>query len=601
MARSLAATVDGDTVGEDHDAVIDYYRRQLAEPAAFPWQGCEWVPVRVGPTWQVNADGHWHLPDATIGWDALGWCGTELQLGAGRPWRFTLEQARFLLWWYAVDEAGRWLYRDGVLQRLKGWGKDPLGACLLYLETLGPCRVAGMDGDTPIATDNPAAWAQTAATSLTQTKNTMRLMPGLITREARAHYGVQVGKELVHAMGDERLIEAVTSSPATLEGARSTFVLRNETQHWLASNDGHEMAAVIERNLTKSADGAARSLAITNAPEPGNDSSAEHDREAFEEAAAGRSMTAGLLYDSLEAAPDAPLGVEREDDEPDDSFKARTRIVIGDVIVGVRGDSEWIDADRVTDSVLDTRNPPSRSRRFWYNQTTATEDAWLDPLAWDTLADPGRILADDELIALGFDGSKTDDHTALIACRISDGHLFTIGVWNPDDYNGEAPRQLIDLEVRRAFERYDVVAFYSDLHPWESYVDAWQLELGDDLCVKASTSHAIAFDMRARTADFVRKGAERFVDAVTEGAAQLTAGGDLEAAPLTHDGDGMLRLHAKNARRRPSRWGIGLGKGKETRKIDAVVAAVLARMARDAYLALPAKRQRKVRTGRAAF
>src|SRR5690606_36000712 len=112
------------------------------------------------------------------------------------------------------------------------------------------CRVAYMDGDEPVATDNPDAWVQTAATSLEQTKNTMRLMPGLITPDARAHYAVQVGKELIHALGDERLIQAVTSSPSTLEGARSSFVLRNETQHWDASNDGHEMAAVIERNLT---------------------------------------------------------------------------------------------------------------------------------------------------------------------------------------------------------------------------------------------------------------------------------------------------------------------------------------------------------------
>jgi hypothetical protein len=34
----------------------------------------------------------------------------------------TLEQLRFLLWWYAIDESGRFVYQSGVLQRLKGWG-----------------------------------------------------------------------------------------------------------------------------------------------------------------------------------------------------------------------------------------------------------------------------------------------------------------------------------------------------------------------------------------------------------------------------------------------------------------------------------------------
>jgi hypothetical protein len=41
---------------------------------------------------------------------------------AGEPWRFTDEQYRFLLWWYAIDESGRFIYRRGVLRRLKGWG-----------------------------------------------------------------------------------------------------------------------------------------------------------------------------------------------------------------------------------------------------------------------------------------------------------------------------------------------------------------------------------------------------------------------------------------------------------------------------------------------
>src|SRR5690606_41794438 len=106
-----------------------------------------------------------------------------------------------------------------------------------------------------------------------------------------------VGREVVHAPGVTRLVQAVTSSPTPLEGARATFVVRNETQHWLAANDGHEMAAVIERNATKSADGASRDIAITNAYDPAEGSVAQQDREAWEFAAAGGSLTTGILYD----------------------------------------------------------------------------------------------------------------------------------------------------------------------------------------------------------------------------------------------------------------------------------------------------------------
>src|SRR5690606_35107901 len=130
--------------------------------------------------------------------------------------QFTMEQARFLLWWYAVREDGRFLYRDGVFQRLKGHGKDPLGACLSAGEMLGPVRVVDWDAGGPVGGESTAAWVQTAAVSLKQTKNTMRLFPQLFTAEAKAHYGIQIGREQVHALGDTRFMEAVTSSPASL-------------------------------------------------------------------------------------------------------------------------------------------------------------------------------------------------------------------------------------------------------------------------------------------------------------------------------------------------------------------------------------------------
>src|SRR5690606_5025060 len=225
--------------------------------------------------------------------------------------------------------------------------------------------------------------------------------------------GVQVGRELVHAMGDERLIQAVTSSPATLEGARATAVLANETQHWLANNDGHEMAAVIERNATKSADGAARRLAITNAYEPSEESVAQQDREAYETAAAGGSVTTGILYDSLEAPPGAPLS-------PD---------VAPAVVAAFRGDSVWLDIDRIVASILDTRNPPSRSRRFWYNQVVADEDAWVDPAKFDVGKRDDWVVSPDDELVLFFDGSKSDDATGLVGCRLTDGFVVTFAMW----------------------------------------------------------------------------------------------------------------------------------------------------------------------------
>src|SRR5690606_25558171 len=220
-----------------------------------------------------------------------------------------------------------------------------------------------------------------------------------------------------------RSIEPVESVPVKcieVDAADHLFIagdgwtVTHNTHHWLENNQGHEMAAVIERNTTKSAGGAARTLRITNAFEPGEDSVAEHDRELYEKVQAGEAVDIGLLYDSLEAPPEAPLTPE----------------AAPSVVEAIRGDSVWLDTASIVKSILDIRNPPSRSRRFWFNQIVAAEDAWADPQQWDALAAPDQLVLPDEPIVAFFDGSKSDDSTGLVGCRMSDGHVFVIDCWS---------------------------------------------------------------------------------------------------------------------------------------------------------------------------
>lgn len=77
-------------------------------------------PVYIGPTWKKDDQGNFVLPERTLGWQILEWISGYI--GASEPFRPTKEQKRFLLWWYAVDARGKFVYRDGVLQRIKGWG-----------------------------------------------------------------------------------------------------------------------------------------------------------------------------------------------------------------------------------------------------------------------------------------------------------------------------------------------------------------------------------------------------------------------------------------------------------------------------------------------
>jgi hypothetical protein len=78
-------------------------------------------PTFIGPTWQKNEAGGWLLPEKTLGWEVLGWVAEWLTFTDGRPWTATNEQARFILWFYAIDHRGKFSYRKAVLQRMKGW------------------------------------------------------------------------------------------------------------------------------------------------------------------------------------------------------------------------------------------------------------------------------------------------------------------------------------------------------------------------------------------------------------------------------------------------------------------------------------------------
>ena len=588
MARSLVLDSVGSEV-ERHEAIIAEYREVLSRPAN-P-QRFEWKPLVIGPTWQMGEDGCYILPEHSLGWDIFGWCGTWLQHSRDVPWRYTPEQARFVLWWYSLDDIGRFTFHDFVFQRLKGHGKDPLVATLMAVEMLGPCRFDGWDEDgQPIARDVPEAWVQTAAVSLEQTKNTMRLFPGLFTPEAKKRFGLQIGKEKIYALGDERLIEAVTSSPATLEGARATAIFLNEPHHWTESNDGHEMAAVIARNAAKSPDGGARTGRITNAYEPGEDSVAERDREAYEKMAAGQTRFTGMLYDSLEAPAEAPLTAE----------------AAPSVVESIRGDSTWLNPERIVQEILDPRNPPSRSRRFWYNQITAAEDAWTTPQEWDANRDEALELVEGDQGVMFFDGSKSSDATGLVFSRMSDGAVFVLGCWQRPDHVTEwsVPRDRVNDMVERAFALYDVRGFFADpgagedetgQRYWDALIDDWGQQYGTRLDVWAVQSgqdrHAVLWDMRSPTRT------RQFTEACER------ALSDLQAGDLPHDGHLMLRVHATNARRRPNQYGISIGKEsrESKRKIDLAVCAIGARMLRRMWEALPDDKKRRRRTGRAMF
>lgn len=473
------------------------------------------MPVTAGPTWQRDKHGKFVLPTHTLGWDILGWTAEYLLQPdgplAGDPWKFTQEQARFLLWWYAVDERGRFIYRSGMLRRMKGWGKDPFAAAICGVEFVGPCRFDRWENGQPIGERHYSAWIQAAAVSREQTRNLMTIFPAMMSPKMIAEFGVDVGKEIIYANNGRQQIQAVTSSPRALEGGRATCVIKDETHHWLGSNEGHEMSKVIARNVAKSRDGSSRVLAISNAHAPGENSDAQSDYETAQKIAQA-GLASDFLYDSLEA----PEGIDLDDD--------------GAVLSGVLaacGDSEWVSPDRLLAEIRDPRTSPAMARRFYLNQIVAEEDKPFDYEQWLTLGKPDYVVPDGALITLGFDGSTKRDHTALIGTEIVTGHQWVVGYWEPIETRAgeiEIPFFEVDATVDAAFTRWKVWRGNFDPFYWRDMVAAWAGRYGADIVVSWDTTKygKMAFSLLA------------YREAIQTGA-------------LSHDGDPRFAACIQNA------------------------------------------------------
>jgi hypothetical protein len=286
----------------------------------------------------------------------------------------------------------------------------------------------------------------------------------------------------------------------------------------------------------------------------------------------------GLLYDHREAPPETDMADR-------DSLLAGLRYVYGESATDAGG---WVDLERIVAEVWDPATDPQDARRFYLNQVTHASDSWISQPEWAGRADATKVVGK-EPVTLGFDGSRSrakgvTDATALIGCRVSDGHLFEVAVWEqpagPTGVGWQVPVSEVDAAVAHAFDRYEVVGFFADPARWESFVATWEATWHKRLKVKASRDHPIEWWIQPA----------RMVRALEQFHTALVGG------ELTHDGSFALTRHMLNARRRPGRSGIQIAKEHpdSSRKIDAAVAAVLAWEARLAALAAP----KKVRSGR---
>jgi phage terminase large subunit-like protein len=215
--------------------------------------------------------------------------------------------------------------------------------------------------------------------------------------------------------------------------------------------------------------------------------------------------------------------------------------------------------------------------RFAAGVWASAEMWWLRPEEWHDAQLDERLQKGDQ-VALGFDGSRGGiygrDATALVACRLEDGLLQPLGIWEapPDAIEWEPDEEQVGAAVAEAIEKYSVVRGYFDpAAGWQTPINIWAREHGEQL-MSFKTN-------RARMASEL----ERFR-------------ADLVAGRIHHTGEETLTRHALNAQvKEGGRYGLTLmkpGSGADE-KIDALIASVLAWAAhQDAIAAGEDKRKR---------
>ncbi len=536
-----------------------------------------------------------HDRERSIGWLALAWIEYFCVHGPGdvegQQIHHTDEQAGFIVDVYALDEHGRRLYDGAFLSRPKGCDKSGLAGRFALFEGLGPCRGTGefaqggefyedpwglgfhydyLPGE-PMARVVKSPFLRCMATEEGQVGNVYdtiyyNLTEGpLAAALARKDDAGITRVNLPKPNGGE--IRPSTSASASKDGGRETWVDFDET-HLYNKPELRRMYGVVTRNLRKRKKLAETwFLETTTMYAPGEDSVAEKTYHTGEMIHSGKETHVRLLVDHRWG--------EIDPDELDNEEKLRA------ALTDAYGDSiAWNDLDGLVNGIYDPNSDISDSIRYFLNSQFAPESAWLNENEIRTVTDKAKEVRQGEAITLGMDGSRgrhrgKPDATAIVGCRVRDGHLFEIGVWEASDVQSswplwEPPLVEIEAAIDSAFKRFNVVGFYIDpAKDWRSHVNALEAKYGNKMRVKASANHPFEWWMVGGRATV----AERAIESL-EGA--------IRNADITLSGEYRLTQHFLNCRRRLSHGHLALGKENSysPHKIDAAVAAVLAYQAR---------------------
>ncbi len=458
----------------------------------------------------------------------------------GTPIELDDEFRRFIwmayeLWPADHPLAGRRVYRRAHLSRPKGRAKSELAGMIASVEGLGPVRFGGWDAKgEPVGVPILSPVIRCFATEEDQAGNTFENAFYMLSEgPAYDEYpGLDPGVTRINLPSGGSII-STTSTAASKDGGKDTLSVFDEVHLWVSPRL-KALHATVTRNLVKrrTADGWALETSTMFAP--GEDSVAEQTHKAAE---------SGELKSFLLDHKQAPLDIDIRDDE-------QLRAALVHVYGAAAG---WTNIDAIIDEFHDPTKRESDCRRYWLNQPWSTEDRFVAPNDWDACASEG-VIPDGERIVVGFDGSFSDDSTAVVACSLGDMRLQVVGVWERPDgvRDWRVPRHEVTEAIRQAARRWTMVEASADPYGWRQTLEDLQEEGLPIVEFPQSAARMIP-------------ATKRFHDLVT-------------SKGLTHDGHPRLRAHVLNAIVKTDARGYRVSKPTRAsqHKIDLCVAAIMA-------------------------
>jgi len=513
----------------------------------------------------------------TLGWQVIDWMEEYLCHGpgdvAGDALHLDDEFVLFLCWLYRIypqdhQLAGRRLAQRAVLSRPKGRAKSELAGAFVCAEALGPVRCDGFDanGD-PVGVPVRYPFIRCLATEEDQAGNTYDNVYYMLTEgKAADAYALDVGltRTFIKEAGGGEIVPS-TSGDASKDGGKESAAVADET-HLYVLKKNRQMYGTVARNTGKRKAAEPLMLDTTTAWEPGERSIAEQAADKYANRDLVEALTKdGVLYDHHQGPEPKRFG-------SDASLKKALRLAYGPA-------AAWMDFDLIVRLIRDAEDPEGDAYRYWLNRPRKKALAWLRPEEIDEVLAPGSEVEPGTKITLGFDGSESDDHTALFGCT-REGLLFTIGVWTPSGEDGW--RQDVMAAVEWAYANFEVVMHYYDPPWWQEEGARWAAKFGSDKVRqfwtggKTISKFAIACGA-LRTS--IRQTSTK-LDPIP-----------LRTEPQEVEGKPLVVRHFENAQTRKVRvhseektetaYTVTKDREGSPRKIDSVPAAVLARRARD--------------------